>query len=231
MRFEAWQEEALFDHCLLLSIQTEEATAAETARRCFDAWAAYHENGTRIRWKVRDGAIGAVVAERGRLADLVLLQRHGKKGAARDEAFEGAVLGAGRLAMVVDGALPANHLDPVMIAWNHSTEASHAIALAMPFLREARRVSIFAVGEDGEPARDLPQLRDYLALHGVIAEEAPLHTDTPVGECLTAAIAESAERAGRAGFTGALSGTAASKSDGLSASADGRRNLHIAPFS
>ena len=175
---------------LISQIQTEEDAAAETARRRFQAWAADHDNGTRIHWKVKDGAIGQVVAERGCLADLVLFQRRGEKGPPLDEAFEGAVLGAGRLAMVVDGPLPADYLDHVMIAWNHSTEASHAVALAMPFLKEAKRVSIFAVGEDGEPAKDLPELRDYLALHGVAADEAAMHPEKHVGECLMKAIKE-----------------------------------------
>jgi len=176
---------------LISQIQTEETAAANKARKRFDAWTACHgHDGTPIHWKVMDGPIGAVVAERGCLADLVLFQRRGEKGPSLDEAFEGAVLGAGRLAMVVDGPLPETYLDHVMLAWNHSTEASHAVALAMPFLKEAKRVSIFAVGEDGNPAEDLPELRDYLALHGVKAEEVRLHPDTPVGECLMKVIAE-----------------------------------------
>jgi len=176
---------------LITQIQNEETAAADKARKRFDAWTACHgDNGTPIHWQVKDGPIGAVVAERGCLADLVLFQRRGEKGPALDEAFEGAVLGAGRLAMVVDGPLPESYLDHVMIAWNHSTEASHAIALAMPFIQEAKRVSVFAVGEDGEPAKDLPELRNYLALHGVKAEETRLHPDCPVGECLMKVIEE-----------------------------------------
>ena len=175
---------------LISQIQTEEESATQAAHKRFEAWTADHGNGTAIHWKVKDGAIGSVVAERGCLADLVLFQRRGDKGPALDEAFEGAVLGAGRLAMVVDGPLPPDYLDHVMIAWNHSTEASHAVALAMPFLKEAKRVSIFAVGEDGEPAPDLPELRDYLALHGVTADDVRLHKDKPVGECMMKVIDE-----------------------------------------
>jgi nucleotide-binding universal stress UspA family protein len=175
---------------LIGQIQDEETAAAESARQRFEAWAASHHNGTDIRWTVKDGPIGAVVAERGCLADLVLFQRRGEKGPSLDEAFEGAVLRAGRLAMVVDGPLPETYLDHVMIAWNHSTEASHAVALAMPFLEAAKRVSILAVGEGGLPAEDLPELREYLALHGVRAEEAAMHGDCPFGECLMTAIAE-----------------------------------------
>lgn len=175
---------------LISQIQSEEMAAAESARQRFDAWTADHGNGTQIRWTVKDGPIGAVVAERGCLADLVLFQRRGEKGPALDEAFEGAVLRAGRLAMVVDGPLPESYLDHVMIAWNHSTEASHAVALAMPFLEAAKRVSIFAIGEGGEPPRDLPELRDYLALHGVRAEKASLHTEYAFGDCLMTAVHE-----------------------------------------
>jgi nucleotide-binding universal stress UspA family protein len=60
----------------------------------------------------------------------------------------------------------------------------------MPFLTAAKRVSIFAVGEDGDPAPDLPELRDYLALHGVFADDVRLHKDKPVGECMMKVIDE-----------------------------------------
>jgi nucleotide-binding universal stress UspA family protein len=177
---------------LITQIQTEEAAAADTAQQRFEAWMEHHGGGVPIRWRVEDGPVGNVVAQRGCLADLVLFQRRGDKGPALDEAFEGAVLGAGRLAMVTDGALSDDYLDHVMVAWNHSTEASHAITLAMPFLKEARRVSVFAVDENGEPSRDIPDLMNYLALHGVKAEAAWLGTDKQVvGDCLRGCIEES----------------------------------------
>ena len=176
---------------LITQIQTEEAAAADTAQQRFEAWMTHHDGAVPIRWQVEDGPVGNVVAQRGCLADLVLFQRRGEKGPAIDEAFEGAVLGAGRLAMVTDGALSDDYLDHVMVAWNHSTEASHAIALAMPFLKEARRVSVFAVDENGEPARDIPDLMNYLALHGVKAEAAWLRKDKQIGDCLRSCIEES----------------------------------------
>ena len=176
---------------LISQIQTETSATAEIARKHFDAWIARHgDEGPTIRWLAKDGPIGAIVADRGRLADLVLFQRHGEKGPALDEAFDGAVMGAGRLAMLVDGPLPASYLDHVMIAWNHSTEASRTMALAMPFLEEAKRVSVFAIGEDGAPSEEIPELLDYLALHGIEAQPAVMQTHEPVEECLSAAIAK-----------------------------------------
>jgi len=176
---------------LIEQIEEEEQAATDLAHKRFNAWTARHPLSPKVRWKVEDGSVGAVVAERGCLADLVLLQRPLDKGPSIDEAFEGAVFGAGRLAMVIDGELPDRYLDHVLIAWNHSTEAARAVALAMPFLQEAKQVSIFSIGEDGGPAADFEDLHDYLALHGVHAKRAAFAPNgSPVGEALLDTIEE-----------------------------------------
>jgi len=155
---------------LIDQIEQEGIAAAESAHKAFGAWCARHPSRPRIDWYVEEGHTGAILAQRGCLADLILLQRAGEKDAAIDEPFEAAVYGAGRLAMVADPRLAPNFLDHALVAWNESTEAARAIAQALPFLSKAGRVSIFTAGESGGPPADVKDLIAYLALHEINAQ-------------------------------------------------------------
>lgn len=170
---------------LIDQIEQEGAAAALAAHRNFLAWCGRHPVLPPIDWVVEEGHVGAVVAQRGCLADLILLRRSAAKQGAIDESFEAAVYGAGRLAMVVDAHLSPEFLDHVMIAWNESTEASRAIAQSMPFLVKAGRVSIFTAPEGGAEPAQSGDLIDYLALHGVSAVPVAEHPrNGAVGDAL-----------------------------------------------
>jgi nucleotide-binding universal stress UspA family protein len=60
--------------------------------------------------------------------------------------------------------------DAVLLAWNASPQASRAVASALPFLRQAGRVTIMSVGNGPEPAPTADQLARSLAWHGIAAE-------------------------------------------------------------
>jgi nucleotide-binding universal stress UspA family protein len=170
---------------LIDQIETEGVSAAAAARHKFESWRERHAARPLVTWSEEEGHTGAVVARRGCLSDVILLQRATAKDAAIDEPFEAAVYGAGRLAMVVDRTLPANFLDHVLIAWNESTEASRAVAQSLPFLVKAKRVSIFAAAEAGGRPADVQDLIGYLALQDVTAAQAPVAAShAPIGETL-----------------------------------------------
>jgi nucleotide-binding universal stress UspA family protein len=154
---------------LIDQIEQEGIAVANSAHKGFEAWCAKHAAHPQIQWYVEEGSAGAVVARSGCLADLILLQRAGEKEASIDEPFAAAVYGAGKLAMVTDKELAANFLDHVLIAWNGSTEASRAIGQSLSFLKKAKRVSVFAAGEDGAEPANVLSLLSYLAVHGVTA--------------------------------------------------------------
>jgi nucleotide-binding universal stress UspA family protein len=154
---------------LIDQIEKEGEAAAAAAHRSFEEWCKERAARPRIDWFVEEGHTGAIIAQRGCLADLILLQRAGEKDATIDEPFEAAVYGAGKLAMVVDQELPANFLDHVLIAWNESTESARAIAQSLPFLAQAGRVSIFSAGEGGSEPANVKDLISYLSLHGIAA--------------------------------------------------------------
>jgi hypothetical protein len=170
---------------LVDQIDAEGLAAAKSAHLKFEQWRTRHGKAIDVRWSVEEGQIGSIVARRGCLADLILLQRAGPKGPSIDEAFEAAVYGAGRLVMLVDPELPKNFLDHALIAWNESTESARAMVQSLPFLTECKRVSIFAACDESGNTPDLTELLGYLALHNVQATvlvDGPVAG--PVGEAL-----------------------------------------------
>ncbi|HUO54177.1 MAG TPA: universal stress protein [Rhodoblastus sp.] len=169
---------------LIDQIEQEGEAAAEAAHRSYQEWRKGRTGLPRIEWYVEEGHTGSVIAQRGCLADVILLQRAGEKDASIDEPFEAAVFGAGKLAMVVDKVLPANFLDHVFIAWNESTESARAIAQSLPFLAKAGRVSIFTAAEAGGVAGDAQDLVSYLSLHGVAATPVSVENAGTVAESL-----------------------------------------------
>ncbi len=86
------------------------------------------------------------------------------------------ILNAGRPVLFVpDGVetLTANH---VVIGWKNTREARRAVLDALPFLREAHRVSIVEVHRDKRPhaTDESDDVVQYLARHGVTAQSHSL---------------------------------------------------------
>ena len=66
----------------------------------------------------------------------------------------------------------------VLIAWNCSTEQARAIALAMPLLQKADRVTVLTViGGTGVPGPSAEQLIRYLQRNGIVAEPLRVELD------------------------------------------------------
>ncbi|MGC2337951.1 MAG: universal stress protein, partial [Pseudolabrys sp.] len=66
----------------------------------------------------------------------------------------------------------------VLIAWNCSTEQARAIALAMPLLQKADRITILTViGGTGVPGPSAEQLIRYLHRNGIIAKPMRVELD------------------------------------------------------
>lgn len=79
----------------------------------------------------------------------------------------------------------------ILVAWNGSAEAARALNAALPFLRQAERVTVAAFRPADEPAAD-PALLPYLKRHGV---EATLLSESPGlagGEPLLSLVADQA---------------------------------------
>jgi nucleotide-binding universal stress UspA family protein len=120
-------------------------------------------------WAEQIGEIEAVVTRCGRLSDLIVVQRPAPGSVQAQRCFDAAVFGSGHPTLVVSEKPPSDMTDHVMIAWNGSLEASRAVLGAMPLLRLAGRVSIFAAPQYDVEGVDPADLVDSLSWHGIRA--------------------------------------------------------------
>ncbi|MCW5751795.1 MAG: universal stress protein [Alphaproteobacteria bacterium] len=136
-------------------------------------------SGVSARLLRRTGREDDIVAEQGRLADLIVAAKPPQQEEEHPSlALEAGLRETGRLVLVVPGPLPERIGQRIAIAWNGSVEVGRAVAYARQFLREAEKVVVLSVAEEspyGPPAEDAVE---YLAWHGITATSAAL----PAGE-------------------------------------------------
>jgi nucleotide-binding universal stress UspA family protein len=132
-------------------------------------WVAAHQGDAPI-WNEGEGAnVEAIVAERGKTADLVVLVRPAEHEG--KEALHAAIFDTGRLLLLVPPSRAAAQSfgRHIAIAWKASDQAARAVTAAVPWLRRAERVSLLMVGSEGQP----PAPDDAVALldpHGIDVE-------------------------------------------------------------
>ncbi|KGJ09242.1 universal stress protein [Paracoccus sphaerophysae] len=162
-----------------------------------------HLGAQDIRWSAESavaqmGGVGALIAQRARFADLVVLAQPYGEGAAPDaEAVVEAALFDGSCPVLI---LPHGQSDVagigrrVIVAWNQSDEALTAIRRALPILKSADLVEITVVDpsphspEGSDPGGALCQM---LTRHGIKAEVVVLAKTLPtVSEVLNRRAAE-----------------------------------------
>ena len=86
-------------------------------------------------------------------------------------ALESALFDSGRPILLCPPLPPEHIATNVLIAWNGSTEQARAVALAMPLLEKAERVTVLTVtGGTGVPGPSAEQMIRYLQRNSVPAE-------------------------------------------------------------
>lgn len=127
--------------------------------------------GPSAAWVDETGREDEVTAQRGRLADLIVVARPTPDS---DVTFRmtlnAAIRETGRPVLVIPpgGAKVAGR--KVAIAWNGSHESSRAVRLAMTFVESADEVFILTAEGGGTRACAASQLAKYLAWHGIQAK-------------------------------------------------------------
>jgi len=120
------------------------------------------------------GRDDAVIPERGRLFDVLVVPRPGPDGASQTRvAVEAALLGSGRAVLLVPPGVMKPIGKVVAVAWNGSLEAARAIRLGGVVMRGAERVFVMSATEKGRRSR-AEDLVDALAWHGRKAEAVTL---------------------------------------------------------
>lgn len=123
-------------------------------------------------WQVETGDITEVLIREARFCDVVATFRPRKLDARlrrspAGENLEALLMRGGRPILLVPPKWTARKVSHAAIAWNESREASLALAMTMPWLRQMEEVSIIVARKR---KATMPGLCEYLSLHGVNAK-------------------------------------------------------------
>ncbi|MGE0717004.1 MAG: universal stress protein [Alphaproteobacteria bacterium] len=137
-----------------------------------------------LSWRHLAGQAADAVAARGRVFDLIVVERPGGEDVETEMILEGALLRSGRPVLVAPPRAVTTVGSHMVVAWNGSVPAARAVAAAMPFLTRARTVHIL-VGRPAPRAQPIADdLAATLAWHGISAEIAEFDTAGHVGTAM-----------------------------------------------
>jgi nucleotide-binding universal stress UspA family protein len=128
-------------------------------------------------WREVDGRESEVVAEHGRLFDLIVIGRTTADKHTRWQATcEAALFESGRPVLLAPTQPPKSIGDLVVVAWNGSTETARSVALAMPLLTAASRVVVLSVEGWIMPGPSGRDMTNHLVRNGVAAQAETVPT-------------------------------------------------------
>lgn len=110
-------------------------------------------------------AVGVI----GRVYDLIVVRQPDKLASIAGITLEAALFESGRPVLVAPKVGPPVLGEVVAIAWNGSAETAQTVALAMPFLKQAKRVVVVAVEDKNmpDPGPSGQELARALKRHGL----------------------------------------------------------------
>jgi nucleotide-binding universal stress UspA family protein len=145
--------------------------AARLERRGAEFRVIAGKHQSKIEWRSDIDFADDVLAREARAGDLVVIGRDRATGDEHGSLDPGtAILKTGRPVLVVPPALETLRAERVVIGWKDAREARRAVQDALPFLHEARRVSIVEICEqddENEVRRHLDDLARYLTRHRI----------------------------------------------------------------
>jgi nucleotide-binding universal stress UspA family protein len=118
-------------------------------------------------WQEVQGPIAEEIARRARTADLTVVARSGRQPLSdTDQTLHGALWDSGRPVLLVPGGSDTRLLDTVVIAWNDSREAAHAVSAAWSLIGRARRLVVFIGGGDAALRHSAERFLAHLTWRG-----------------------------------------------------------------
>jgi nucleotide-binding universal stress UspA family protein len=174
------------------------AEETKKARRIFETFMQKHDvpRATETTESLSFGWLDDVsegesfIGSHGRVFDVIVMNRRdAKSGPLHDRAIESGLFESGRPILLSPPSPPRQIATNVLIAWNCSTEQARAIALAMPLLQKADRITVLTViGGTGVPGPSAEQLIRYLHRNGIVAAPMKVELDgRNTGEAILAA--------------------------------------------
>lgn len=159
--------------------ETRDAELAKEARTLFEEFMQEHSvplrnNGTgglSYGWTEADAARDAFVGSYGRVFDIIVFGRPGSYPAGSSmAAVEAALFESGRPILIAPPTAPKKLGDNILVAWNRSTETARCLALSMPLLHRASKVTVLTVTGGMVPGPEGPEVARHLQLNGIPAE-------------------------------------------------------------
>jgi nucleotide-binding universal stress UspA family protein len=140
-------------------------------------------------WREIEGLESQIIGDHGRLFDLVVLGRTTKYYAGDWNIIcEAALFESGRPALIAGNEAPTSVAKNVVIAWNGSTETARTVALGMPLIAGAEKVSVVTPENVSVPGPSADELASHLRRRGLEVTTEVL--DAPNAEAAGAAIVE-----------------------------------------
>jgi nucleotide-binding universal stress UspA family protein len=162
---------------LVAGFEREAKERAERATAQFQAFAARHQlprtaaAGPSADWRIELAGGQTAVGSAGRVYDLLVLGRPLKDSMTPSmAALETALFESGRPILVAPPTAPAALGRRVVIAWNCSSETARTVAMTMPFLKQAERVTVLTVEKGTVPGPSGDLLARSLERHGIACD-------------------------------------------------------------
>jgi nucleotide-binding universal stress UspA family protein len=164
--------------------------AFDEARAAADAALADRPTGTdtvTAHWREMTGGGDALLAEQGRMADLIVFAGVGAEDAAElKEQSATALFNTARPILLVPASGIEGSARTIAIAWNGTAEATRALSGALPLLLNADRIHALTAATPRTQVETGAALAEYLGWHGLICEVHPMYPATEVGPALLA---------------------------------------------
>ncbi len=136
----------------------------------------------RAAWRETEGTESHVVADYGRMFDMIVVRRAASHAAnSWRHTYEAAIFESGRPVLLAPSTPPSSLGTNIVIAWNGSTESARTIALGLPLLADATSVTILTVEGGLVPGPSVEMVHDYLMRHAIAAGTRHV---TPDGQSL-----------------------------------------------
>lgn len=126
-------------------------------------------------WLVESGNRAEIIAELGRLSDLIVMPRP-KRASPPPKSVDAALRETGRPVLILPPGRFASIGKRIAIGWNGSKEAAQAVAAARPALREADDVTVLTTEKRQNRRPNGDDLLVYLACHGIKASVSIMDT-------------------------------------------------------
>lgn len=168
---------------MMAATEKESGERAHAVRTMFEHFVTEH--GVTVQ-EARQGVGGAtasfasvtgreedLVAQQARLADLTIVP-HPEAGedVSSSDALHAVLFDSGRPVLIAPRRAPEQVGQRVAIAWNGTAESAQAVWAAIPWMQKAEAVRVLSAEEYQRRGPGAPELRDYLAMHGVQVELA-----------------------------------------------------------